>query len=62
MVLQSVGPTTSKNVLLKDSSTRACVAVEVSGGPVVASSSLNPVVEDVGVGVAVLLKLGETRC
>ena len=61
MVLKSVGPATSKNVLLKDSSTGACVAVEVSGGPVVTSPSLNPVVEDVGVGVAVLLKLGETR-
>ena len=61
MVLQSVGPATSKNVLLKDRSTRACVAVEVSSGPVVATTSLNPVVEDVGVCVAVLLKLRETR-
>ena len=38
MVLQSIGTPTTKNVPLEDCPTRACVAVEVSSGPVVVFS------------------------
>ena len=61
MVFQSVGTPTTENVPLKDCPTGACVAVEVSSGPVVATTSLHPVVEDVRVGVAMLLQLCQTR-